>query len=68
MTAATDNRLPRLLSVRAVAEATTLPRSTIYDLVARGELPALRIGASRGIRIAEADFERFIKSRREVAR
>jgi excisionase family DNA binding protein len=57
--------LPRLLSVRAVAEATTLPPSTVYDLVARGDLPAVRIG--RAVRVDERDVLRFIESHREVA-
>jgi excisionase family DNA binding protein len=58
-------RLPRLLSVRAVSEATTLPASTIYDLVARGELPVVRV-TGRAIRIAEDDILRWIEVRREV--
>jgi excisionase family DNA binding protein len=62
---ATPRRLPRLLSVRAVSEATTLPVSTIYDLVARGELPVVRV-TGRAIRIAEDDILRWIEVRREV--
>jgi len=55
-------RLPRLLSVRAIQEATTLPASTIYDVIASGELPAVRIG--RSVRVDERDVLRFIDSRR----
>lgn len=58
--------LPRLLSVRAIAEATTLPLSTIYDLVAAGELPAVRVGR-RGVRVDERDVARWIESRRGAA-
>lgn len=62
-----SGRVPRLLSVRAIAEATTLPQSTIYDAVARGELPAVRLGENgRAIRIAEEDLLEYIRSRREV--
>lgn len=56
--------LPRLLSVRAVAEATTLPASTLYDAIANGDLPAVRIG--RAVRVDERDLIRFIDARREV--
>ncbi len=58
--------LPRLLSLRAVSDATTIPRSTLYTLVARGELPAVRLTES-SLRIREDDLIAFIDSRREVA-
>lgn len=58
-------RLPRLLSVRAVSEATTLPASTLYDAIAKGEIPAVRLG--RSVRIAEDDLVRWIEARRELA-
>lgn|GEM_PF-4330454 len=58
-----QGRLPRLFSVRDVAEQTTLPVSTVYDVIARGELPAVRIG--RAVRIDEADLLRWIDSRRD---
>lgn len=61
----TPRRLPRLLSVRAVSEATTLPLSTIYDAIANGAVPAVRLG--RSVRVDEADVLRWIRSRREVA-
>jgi excisionase family DNA binding protein len=57
-------RIPRLLSVRAIAEATTLPASTVYDAIYSGELPRVTIG-ERGVRVDEADVVRWIDSRRE---
>jgi hypothetical protein len=33
-----SRRLPRLLSIRAVAEATTIPRPTLYSLISRGDM------------------------------
>ena len=60
-------RLPRLLSVRAISEQTTLPASTIYDAVARREIPSIRV-TDRAIRIREDDLLRWLDSRREVAR
>lgn len=58
------SRLPRLLSVRAISEATTLPASTLYDAIAGGELPAVRIG--RAVRVEETAALRWIDARREV--
>ncbi|MGB5159993.1 MAG: helix-turn-helix domain-containing protein [Thermoanaerobaculia bacterium] len=60
------SRLPRLLSVRRVHEETDLPLSTVYDLVAKGDLPAIRNG--RSVRIDERDLLRWIDSRRETVR
>lgn len=57
--------VPRLLSVRAVSEATTLPMSTIYTAVARGELAAVRL--NRSVRIDERDLLEWIAGSRELA-
>jgi excisionase family DNA binding protein len=46
--------LPRLLSTNAVSQATTLPQSTTYTFVARGEVPAVRVG--RAVRVDERDL------------
>ncbi len=59
-------QIPRLLSLRAAAELTTIPRSTLYTLVARGELPVVRV-TDRAIRIHEDDLVRWIEARRERA-
>ena len=56
-------RLPRLLSVRAVADQTTLPVSTVYDAIYRGDIPAVRIG--RSVRVDERDVVSFIAARKE---
>lgn len=57
------SRLPRLLSVRAVADQTTLPISTVYDAIYRGDLPVVRIG--RSVRLDERDIVDFIAARKE---
>jgi excisionase family DNA binding protein len=62
---ASSTPIPRLRSPREVEEMTGVPRSTWYTLVARGELPAVRIG--RAVWIDEADLVAFIAARRERA-
>lgn len=51
--------LPRLLSVREVSEATGIPKSTLYDLVASRELPVYRLG--RSLRLDPEDVTRFLE-------
>jgi excisionase family DNA binding protein len=58
--------LPRLYSPRELSELTGIPRSSWYGLIARGEVPAVRIGTA--VRVAAEDAERVLASRREVAR
>ena len=45
----TKRGVPRLLSVGAISEATSVPASTWYTIIARGELPAVKIG--RAVRV-----------------
>ena len=53
------------LTVPEVAEELRIPRSRAYDLCARGELPAVRIG-ERSIRVNRAELERFLLESRRV--
>ena len=53
-------RIPRLLSLRAVAELTTIPRSTLYTLVANGELPGLSVSEMETG--AESALERIVSA------
>jgi excisionase family DNA binding protein len=57
--------VPRLLSLRAIAEETTIPRPTWYSIVARGEIRAVRVG--RSVRIDERDLLAFLAARAEPA-
>lgn len=52
--------LPRLYTVKDVTQATGLSKSTVHDLVARGELPAFRPPKTRIVRIPEAAFLDFL--------
>ena len=61
----TTKPVPRLLSVRAMSEATTIPQSSIYTWIAAGDLPAVRIGTS--IRVREDDLLHFIEAHSQVA-
>lgn len=50
----------RALTVAETAAALHLNRNTVYDLVRRGQLPALRVG--RVIRIPETALHEWITS------
>ncbi len=43
-----------------------IPRSRMYELVQRGELPAVRIG-ERSIRVNRREVEQFLREHRSVA-
>ncbi|WP_229120014.1 helix-turn-helix domain-containing protein [Enemella evansiae] len=59
-TLASDPRQPLLLTVNEAAEALGVGRSTVYDMVARDELPAVTLGKS--MRIRRADIERYVET------
>ena len=52
----------RLVTIMTAADWLGLSRSKLYELLAAGELPTVRIGRSR--RIAVADLEAFVDRRR----
>lgn len=53
------------LKVPEVAEELNIPRSRAYELVANGELPAVRIG-ERSIRVNRRELESFLLETRRV--
>jgi excisionase family DNA binding protein len=53
------------LTVPEAAEELRLPRTRCYELIQRGELPAVRIG-ERSIRVNRVELERFLLERRRV--
>ena len=56
------------LTVPEAAQRLQIPRTRCYELIAAGELPAVRIGA-RSIRLNYRELERFLlENRRIVAR
>ena len=54
------------LTVPEAAEELRIPRTRCYELIQRGELPAVRIGA-RSIRVNRQELERFLLETRRVA-
>lgn len=49
-----------VLTVQEVADRLKAARSTVYELIQRGELPAKRLGRARGLRIPRAAFEAWL--------
>jgi excisionase family DNA binding protein len=54
------------LTVPEAAEELRIPRTRCYELIQRGELPAVRIG-ERSIRVNRRELERFLLEHRRVA-
>jgi excisionase family DNA binding protein len=53
------------LTVPEAAEELHIPRTRCYELIQRGELPAVRIG-ERSIRVNRRELERFLLEQRRV--
>ncbi len=65
-----DTKIPDIsekgwLTVPDLAEELQIPRTRAYELIARGELPAVRIG-ERSIRVNRQELERFLLESRRV--
>jgi excisionase family DNA binding protein len=56
-----DRRRRLLVSLPEAAEILCLGRSTVYGLVARGEIPTIRIG--RAVRIQIGALEEWVEQR-----
>jgi excisionase family DNA binding protein len=54
------------MTVPEAAELLGLPRTRTYELIQRGELPAVRIG-ERSIRVNRQELERFLLESRRIA-
>lgn len=51
-----------VMSVADVARILKCGRSTVYEMIARGELPAKRLGRTRGLRISTKAFYAWLDS------
>jgi len=56
--------MSRLLRIPEAAAELSIGRSRLYELIAAGELRAVKIG-SRGVRIPDAELDRFVTERME---
>jgi excisionase family DNA binding protein len=65
-TETTDAGAKGWLTVPETATELGIPRTRCYELIQRGELPAVRIG-ERSIRVNRAELERFLLQSRRVA-
>jgi excisionase family DNA binding protein len=54
------------LTVPEAAAELRIPRTRCYELIQRGELPAVRIG-ERSIRVNRAELVRFLLESRRIA-
>ena len=67
-TETTDAGVKGWLTVPETAVELRIPRTRTYELIQRGELPAVRIG-ERSIRVNRRELEKFLlEDRRVVAR
>jgi excisionase family DNA binding protein len=66
MDATEQSSVNQWLTVREVAELLQLPRTRTYELIHRGELPAVRVG-ERSIRVHRGELERFLLEERRFA-
>lgn len=54
--------MERLLRIPEVAARLSLSRTTVYELMTRGELPSVAVGGTRTRRIREADLDAWIQA------
>lgn len=59
-----DEQQHEWLKVPEVAEELRIARSRTYELVADGEIPAVRIG--RSVRVSRKELDRWLEDRRYV--
>ncbi|MGH2382982.1 MAG: helix-turn-helix transcriptional regulator [Candidatus Limnocylindria bacterium] len=57
--------MEQLLTIPQVMERTQLGRTTVFELIARGDLPSVALAGTRTRRVREADLDDWI--RREAA-
>jgi excisionase family DNA binding protein len=65
-TKTTDAGEKSWLTVPEAAEELRIPRSRCYELIQRGELPAVRLG-ERSIRVNRQELEQFLLESRRIA-
>ena len=63
---ATDLKVPRLLTIKEVSEQTGIGRWRLYELLASGDLPHLRIGKT--FRVPEDALVKWIEQQTSATR
>jgi len=64
-----EEQIPHLLTAGEVAEILNIEKATVYEAVAKGRLPAVRLWRGRRrslIRFRRDDIEQFIRARTTV--
>lgn len=56
--------MSRLLRIPDAAAELSIGRSRLYELLAAGDIKAVRIGA-RGVRVPQSELDRFVAERLE---
>lgn len=56
----TDGELPLLLRAEQAAKLLSLGRTTVFQMMASGELPCVRIG--RAVRVPRSALERWVRA------
>ena len=56
----TDEELPLLLRAERAAKLLSLGRTTVFQMMATGELPCVRIG--RAVRVPRSALERWVRA------
>ena len=52
--------LPAVLTAKEIAQVLRIPKSTVYDLAARGKLPVVKLG--RTVRMSKATLIEFLSA------
>lgn len=60
-----DVRERTWLTVPETAKELRIPRTRCYELIQRGDLPAVRVG-QRSLRVNRGELERFLLEKRRV--
>ena len=58
---------PMFLTVKDVAARLRVHPETVREWIRAGQLRGVRLGKRSGFRVSEADLERFIEARKQVA-
>jgi excisionase family DNA binding protein len=67
MTESTGGAAGQWVTVPQIAKELGIPRSRCYELIAKGQLPAVRVG-ERSLRVHRGQLERYLLEQRPASR